>query len=284
LTVQKSVVSATADSVIYQIDAKNTGNVALTNVTITDAKLGVTDRLCAERLEPQATCSITLTYAIVQADRDAGEIVNTAIGTGVDPSGKPVTDDSDTGTDVDGNPIDKPDEDDTDGDGDPSKDPTVFDLPGTPSLRIEKQAISREFSGVGETIEFKITVTNDGDVTIADVLVVDSQADSLDCPGGNPVASLEPDATLECVAKMVTTEADVAAGEVVNVAEATGKFEDTVVSRTDSGVSVLEGGPPPSLALTGAAIIRLLMLTGVLIACGMGLVALGRRRRNSEPG
>jgi uncharacterized repeat protein (TIGR01451 family) len=280
ITVRKSVTEATADTIKYQITATNTGNVVLTNVTITDAKLAIEARLCAETLPVQASCSITASYAITQADRDAGRVVNTAIGTGIDPTGDPVTDDSDTGTDTDGDEIDDPDNEDTDENGDPTDDPTVIELEQEPSLSINKQALTDHFSSVGETIKFKITVTNDGNVTIADVLVVDSQASSLDCPKGNPVKTLAPKETIECTASMVTTDADVSAGKAVNTAKATGVFNEEVLTETDSGVVVhKEDGATLSLALTGATIGALLLVTGALCGGGMLLITASRRRR-----
>ena len=281
LTVHKSIVATSADTITYQIDAKNTGNIVLTNVTISDAKLGIVDRFCATQLAVGQSCSITVPYTLVQADRDAGRVVNTAIGTGIDPDGKPVTDDSDTGTDIDGKPIDDPDGEDTDGDGDPSDDPTVIELPSNPSLAIDKTAVSSSFTAAGESVEFKIVVTNDGDVTVKDVKVVDSLATSLECPAGNPIASLAPGKSVECKATLITTAKDVSAGKAVNHAEATGTFNETVVTETDSSAVAIDK-PSGPLALTGAAIASLLVLTAVLMGLGGVLTFAGRRRRRAR--
>jgi hypothetical protein len=69
-----------------------------------------------------------------------GSITNTALASGTDPNGDPVTDDSDTGTDPDGNTIDNPELVDSDGDGDPGNDPTVTNLNQDPQISLVKSA------------------------------------------------------------------------------------------------------------------------------------------------
>ncbi len=104
---------------------------------------------------------------ITQADIDAGSVTNTAVATGDDPGGNPVTDDSDDPTD--------PTDVDPDGDGDPD-DPTVTTLPQNPDISITKTASALAdtngdsvVGGLGDTISYSFVVTNTGDVTLTNI-------------------------------------------------------------------------------------------------------------------
>src|SRR5204862_3273868 len=73
--------NATGQVIHYTITAKNTGNVTLHNVTVTDAQ--VTDLSCTPTtpvtdLAPNATITCTATHTIVLADLDAGHFYNQA--------------------------------------------------------------------------------------------------------------------------------------------------------------------------------------------------------------
>ncbi|MBQ9951413.1 MAG: DUF11 domain-containing protein, partial [Clostridia bacterium] len=90
-----------------------------------------------------------------------------------------------------------------------------------PSLAVDKTTTSTPANGetyaLGETISYKIVVTNDGNLTITDVVVTD------ELTGDEwTVESLIPGETAEFTAEYVVTEADILAGKVVNVATANG--------------------------------------------------------------
>ncbi len=109
----------------------------------------------------------------------------------------------------------------------------------------------------------------------------DSLASSLACPAGNPIASLAPGKSVECKATLITTAKAVSAGKAVNHAEATGTFNETVITETDSSAVAIDK-PSGPLALTGAAIASLLVLTAVLMGLGGVLTFAGRRRRRAR--
>ena len=84
---------ATAGSTIaYTFVVTNTGNVTLTAVAVTDAKVGTVTCPVAT-LAPGDDTTCTATYTLTQADVDAGSVVNTATATGTPPTGAAVTGD-----------------------------------------------------------------------------------------------------------------------------------------------------------------------------------------------
>ncbi|MFC4764626.1 DUF7507 domain-containing protein [Dyella koreensis] len=82
------------ETIAYAITATNSGNVALSGLTVSDPMAGGTSLTCAPTtLDPGkiANCG-SFTYTVTQADVDAGVAIhNTATVSGTPPSGSPVT-------------------------------------------------------------------------------------------------------------------------------------------------------------------------------------------------
>jgi uncharacterized repeat protein (TIGR01451 family) len=103
LTLDKSASSATystvGDVITYTFTVENTGNVTLTDISITDPLSGLSaiSPATVASLAPGATTSFTATYTITQADLDNGSVSNSATANAEDPNGDPVSD-SDTET------------------------------------------------------------------------------------------------------------------------------------------------------------------------------------------
>jgi len=80
VTVVKTASTQTYDAVgvevTYTIVVENTGNVTLTNITVTDPLTGLNATIAS--LAPGTSETYTQTYVITQADLDAGTVVNTA--------------------------------------------------------------------------------------------------------------------------------------------------------------------------------------------------------------
>ncbi|HEY1195257.1 DUF7507 domain-containing protein [Flavobacterium sp.] len=81
------------DVITYNFDIKNTGEVPITNISVSDPMAGVvfTNNSIAS-LEVGATATINATYTVTAADVTAGRIVNSATVAGTDPSLNTVSD------------------------------------------------------------------------------------------------------------------------------------------------------------------------------------------------
>ncbi|MFZ5965375.1 DUF7507 domain-containing protein [Thalassococcus sp. BH17M4-6] len=217
LTLDKVIADAPAaasvdDVITFEITAENTGNQTIAGVTITDPLVGdltcTVDSVAAPAnvvLAPEQTLVCTGTYTVTQADVDAQTLTNTATVRGSDPDGGDVTDDA--SVDV---PIAEP----------------------APVLSVVKTvtplpaAGQSTFDVPGDTVDFLITVRNDGNVGLRDITVTD---DLPVTPASCSIDTLAPgEEDTSCIVTYTVTQADIDGadgddfGSVVNTASATG--------------------------------------------------------------
>ncbi|MCE1178129.1 MAG: DUF11 domain-containing protein, partial [Micrococcales bacterium] len=222
IQIVKSVADGTTftkagDVINYTLVATNTGTVTLSNVTISDPKLG--DLTCTPQqpatLAPKATLTCTGSYSVTQDDVDAKKVDNTATVTGTTPSGQPVTDD----------------------------DTVTVPGSGTGALTLDKSvAAGTTYTKVGDAITYTLKVTNSGTVTLHDVKVEDPMLPSLTCTPAQP-ATLKVGQSVECTGTYLVTQADVDKGSVKNTATATGNGPDgTPVNPSEDDVTVPGSG------------------------------------------
>ncbi|SIO26393.1 DUF7507 domain-containing protein, partial [Algoriphagus halophilus] len=201
-----STYNAAGDVITYTFDVSNTGNVTLTDVTVSDPLSGLSAITPGPvTLAPGENQVFTATYTITQTDMDAGQVDNTATATGNDPDDVEVSDtDSETIT-------------------------VVKDA----SIDIVKSATPSTYNAAGDVITYTFDVSNTGNVTLTDVTVSDPLSGlSAITPG--PV-TLAPGENQVFTATYTITQTDMDAGQVDNTATATGNDPDDVeVSDTDS--------------------------------------------------
>ncbi len=214
---------APGEVIAYSFAVTNTGNVTLNGVTIADLLLGIVLSGGPVTLAPGQTdaTTFTATYAVTQADIDAGEVVNTATATGTPPTGPDVSDISGTTTGDD--------------------DPTLVPLDRQPGIELVKTA---DTSGVeagaepGDVIPYAFTVTNTGNVTLTGVTITDL------LPGlvmsGGPITLIpgQVDATT-FTATYAVTPADIMVGTLTNTATVTGTWAGGTVSDDDTVEAVI---------------------------------------------
>lgn len=189
--------NAALQTITYTFEIENSGNITLTGApSINDpGATGVTcDPLPAGGLLPGGSVSCTGTYETEQGDVDAGQVVNTATASVPNPldPGTPLT----------------------------STSSVTVPAEQTPSISLTKTADLTQFTGANQTITYTYVIQNTGNVTLTAAPSLSDDriaAANLSCDPV-PAGGLEPTQTLECTGTYETTQADVDAGGVTNVA------------------------------------------------------------------
>ncbi|WP_169795531.1 DUF7507 domain-containing protein [Arthrobacter woluwensis] len=225
------------DRIEYSFLVKNTGNVTLKEVKVTEGEFSGSGNLSeitcpesASSLAPGGSVTCTASYTLTQADVDAGKVANKATATGAPPSGDPVTS--------------RPSE-------------VTVPVDPAPGISVVKSADKNELVA-GETITYSFVVTNTGNVTLRDVKVTEEeftgsgQLSPITCP--DDAASLAPGAQVTCTATYVVTQDDVDRGSVENSATATGTppGDAPPVTSPPSEVKVPQG-PKPGISIVKTA-------------------------------
>ena len=211
------------DVITYTITVRNDGNVPYTNLIVDDTLEGVQIQEGAgytvngdgnaviAKLAVGASVSVTATYTVTEADISAGSVLNHVTVTGDE----------------------IPDENPKKPEGEDDEETPTDDR--SPKLSVEKEVTSTPAAEdgkyvLGETITYKVTVTNTGNLTLNDIVV----SDVLTRPDGTTtvpsgfdvndarIDSLEPGASAEITYDHVIEEADLG-GALTNAATATGQ-------------------------------------------------------------
>ncbi|MBW1297895.1 DUF7507 domain-containing protein, partial [Aquimarina litoralis] len=207
------------ETISYTFDVRNTGNVTITNITITDPIVPVMGGPITLNPAQVDNTSFTALYTIQQSDIDSGNLTNSALVTGEDDDGGIITDVSDFSDDPD-----NPNNEDLDGDGDPD-DPTVTDLVRNPELTLLKIGTFNDtnndgFAQVGETITYTFEVINSGNTTITDIVINDPLVNVT----GGPIDLIPGQSdTTTFSATYIITQFDVDSGSITNSAVVSGQ-------------------------------------------------------------
>ena len=171
------------DLISYSFTVCNTGNVDLTEITLTDNNVTlVGSAIAILRVGECNSQAYTATYPLTQSDIDNGAVQNSASVRGVAPNGIIINDISDDPND--------PSDNDIEMDGDPD-DPTFTIIPQKGEIALTKSGTFNDESGdniaqEGETVSYSFTVTNTGNVTLNNI----SLNDPLISLEGGPIVSL----------------------------------------------------------------------------------------------
>nr|WP_277352197.1 isopeptide-forming domain-containing fimbrial protein [Knoellia sp. DB2414S] len=192
------------DTIDYTFTVTNTGSATLSNVTVTDSKLGLSGWLCtAGPLAPgaTATCAAPVTYRLTQADINAGKVDNTATATAVAASGtSPRASDSETR---------------------PVTQVAGIDLTKTAGAPTTSGGRLPGSTDAGDTVTYTFTVRNTSNVTLTGVTIDDPKLNVTDLTCGT--TTLEPGQTTTCTRTYTLTQGDVDALRVDNTATVTGQ-------------------------------------------------------------
>jgi len=210
------------DTISYAFTVTNTGNVPLTNITLSDPQVTVSGGPIAS-LAVGASDSTTFTasYVITQADINNGSFTNTA------------TASSDEGASDD--------------------DDDMQTLAQNPALSLIKQVTSGSpYANVGDVISYEITAENIGNVTLTAVEITDPGATIGSCVPVQPTV-LAPGENLTCSASYTITQADVDAGSFTNTATVTGADPDDALIEASDDAIAESGAVNPAIELIKVA-------------------------------
>ena len=247
LTIVKALVdppeTIAVDTVLtYTVTATNNGNVTLTNVVVSDPMIDP-DSITCPSVGLGQTCVLTGTYVVTQDDIDNGQIVN--IGTAVSEETP-----------------------------DPIDDELVTPVDQNPDLTLVKTLTSGPNpANVGDVLEYTMTATNSGNVTLQSVTI----NDPITTPSSITCTDLAPGDSCVLVGSYTVTPEDLEAGEVVNVATATGSVDpETELPEVSDDARV---GVNPVIAVPVMGPLGLLVLILLMLAT----VALSGRARQIRP-
>jgi uncharacterized repeat protein (TIGR01451 family) len=211
LTIVKSLAgsapSKVGDTITYNIVVTNSGNVTISSVTVADANavLGACSPATPVTLAPAATISCAATHVVTEADMAAGKVDNVATATGTAAAG---TLSASSGSSATGTP----------GALNVTSNVVTVPLTPAPAITISKHVTGSLPTTIGGFLHYIIVVTNTGNVPLHDVTVGDDNATITSCSPSNPASTLAIGDRITCSAKHALTEADAAAGKVINVA------------------------------------------------------------------
>ena len=205
-TSDKTGVVKLGETITYTITVTNNGNVTINDIEVTDELTGNTgdNAFTIDRLAVGETKQFTATYTVTEDDILEGIIINRATATGKDPRNEEVTDDGEVRVDTE------------------EKDS---------HLTVSKETTSEPENGekyaLGETINYLITVTNDGNLTLTNVKVTDELTGD-----AWTIDTLAPEEAKTFDASYTVKESDLGK-TVVNVATATGTTPDPDIEKPD---------------------------------------------------
>ncbi len=214
--------------ITYEFTVTNTGNVTLTDITITDSNIdtGSLSPASIGSLAPNTSATFTATHTITQTDFDNGSITNQATASGTEiVEGTIVSALSDNPTTMAPN------------------DPTIVSMPQNGQLSVTKvddAPTNGPYGNIGETITYTITVTNIGNVSLTDVNVLDPNATTIalisttgtDTGTDAIVDTMQPLDTAVFQATHIITQEDLDSGQVINTATV-GGLDPSLGSITD---------------------------------------------------
>ncbi len=195
--VEENHIYKLGETIKYVITVTNDGNLTLTNVKVEDALTGNAGQNAwtIDTFAPGATQTFETSYTVTEADVLAGKVINNVTGKAKDPT--------------------NPDEPKTPVTPGEKEDPVETPNPG---LTVVKTSDTEGQVTLGQKITYTITVTNNGNVTISGVKLVDPLTRD-----NWTLGKIKPGETVTREATYTVTEKDIIAGKVENHAKATGK-------------------------------------------------------------
>ncbi|MAL14761.1 MAG: hypothetical protein CL554_15185, partial [Algoriphagus sp.] len=212
------------EKINYTFLVTNTGNAALTNVTVSDPKVSVIGSAISLAIGANSGNHFTGSYTITQNDINTGKVDNTATVTGFFGAQSRTASDNETTT-----------------------------LPQVPALTIVKTGTFNDTNNngradVNETISYTFLVTNTGNVPLTGVTVSDPKV----TVSGGPISlAVGANSSNTFTGTYTITQNDINAGKVDNTATARGTFGPQDITATDDETTSLPQVPALTIVKTG---------------------------------
>ncbi len=241
-------VSDPGDKISYAFKVRNTGNVALTQVSLADTIATVSGGSIGVLLPGDTDeTNFTATYTLTAADNTRGYVENSATVSGTAPNADVVNDFSDA-------------------ESYSENDPTRTYLSTTPRIAVVKRmtgivdANSSGTQDAGDVVTYEFIVANTGNQPLTNVTVVDPTA--VITGGPIPLLAIAQSDDTTFTASRIITQADLLANGITNQATASGQPSvGARVSDLSDDSSVLENDPTYT-ALSGVASVAVVKTIG----------------------
>ena len=220
------------ETITYEVTVTNDGNLTVEGVTVTDELAGAT---LAEgesdevgTLAPGESATLHYSYTVTEADVLAGKVMNVATATGTSTN---------------------PDDPEVPVDPGTTEDPVETPRPSLFASKTASDPADGKAFQLGEKIAYTVEIINNGNVTITGIVVSDKlEGATLDEGQTDEAITLAPGESATLRYSYTVTEADLVAGNVTNVATATGtdpegnpvETEATTTVTTEEAVGSLD--------------------------------------------
>lgn len=213
------------ETIDYRFVVRNTGNVTLTGVTVTDPRVSGITPATVTLLPGEEQIFTAAPYSVTQDDMNSGVVANTATASGSSPLGGVTS---------------------------PPDDTRVPTLPPDPYLELEKSGallVDADGDGVvsvGDTVRYTFEVTNTGTVDVDGVVILDPR---LTGPTTPAAADIGANSSATFSADYLVVQADIDAGVLRNTATAEGTFSGTTVTTGPDTVELPTETRAPALTI-----------------------------------
>ncbi|MCI5448823.1 MAG: hypothetical protein MR433_04185, partial [Coriobacteriaceae bacterium] len=220
------------ETITYEVTVTNDGNLTVEGVTVTDE---LADAILAEgesaevgTLAPGESATLHYSYTVTETDMLAGKVMNVATATGTSTN---------------------PDDPEVPVDPGTTEDPVETPRPSLFASKTASDPADGKAFQLGEKIAYTVEVINNGNVTITGIVVSDKlEGATLDEGQTDEAITLAPGESATLRYSYTVTEADLVAGNVTNVATATGtdpegnpvETEATTTVTTEEAASSLD--------------------------------------------
>ena len=201
---------ALGETITYNVKVTNNGNQTVENIVVTDNNSEEKTATINGKIKPGESKDVTFTHIVTEADIKAGKVVNIAT----------IGNDSSTVTTNTEDPI------------------TKYELLKTVTSTDENN--DGKYA-LGETITYNVKVTNNGNQTVENIVVTDNNSEEKTATINGKI---KPGESKDVAFTHIVTEADIKAGEVVNIATI-GNDSSTVTTDTED--------PNPNFVVTKTA-------------------------------